>query len=206
MGGVEPADSGVAHQRVTATLHLLGGPAAGPELWIVVGAGARSTTRSWVGWESNPRFDGVRVRCKASVCYRPESPHPLESNQNLAGFSRARRPTTQEWEVPAAREHEALVRRVVVLHGCLPGHPSSSLFGCQRPTRGARGAPRASRRASPPRCTRDHRECTTRVLVISIRDHEFANASCRSLRMPASVEGPKRRRAAWSPWRPVSAC
>ncbi len=25
MGGVEPSDSGVAHQRVTATLHLLGG-------------------------------------------------------------------------------------------------------------------------------------------------------------------------------------
>jgi hypothetical protein len=32
---------------------------------------------------------------------RPVTPssHPLESNQNLPGFSRARRPTTQEWDV-----------------------------------------------------------------------------------------------------------
>lgn len=29
--------------------------------------------------------------------------HPLESNQNLSGFSRARRPTTQEWVTSAAR-------------------------------------------------------------------------------------------------------
>ena len=29
--------------------------------------------------------------------------HPLESNQNLSGFSRARRPTTQEWDTSGAR-------------------------------------------------------------------------------------------------------
>src|SRR4051812_46863540 len=28
-----------------------------------------------------------------------ESPHPLESNQNLSVFSRARRPATPEWDV-----------------------------------------------------------------------------------------------------------
>lgn len=30
--------------------------------------------------------------------------HPLESNQNLSGFSRARRPTTQEWHLDARRK------------------------------------------------------------------------------------------------------
>ena len=37
--------------------------------------------------------------------------HPLESNQNLSGFNRARRPSTQEWH------HEAWVRLVTVVFG-----------------------------------------------------------------------------------------
>ena len=44
---------------------------------------------------------------------RPETltPHPLESNQNLPGFNRARRPTTQEWDTSAARMFEAHAQR-----------------------------------------------------------------------------------------------
>src|SRR5688572_22639457 len=38
----------------------------------------------------------------------PFSSHLLESNQNLSGFSRARRPTTQKWDVSAARAAELL--------------------------------------------------------------------------------------------------
>ena len=53
---------------------------------------------AWVGWESNPRDGGLRIRYKANVCYRPAvarrhdelSSHPLELNQILSGFSRAR--------------------------------------------------------------------------------------------------------------------
>ena len=40
--------------------------------------------------------------------------HPLESNQNLPGFDRARRPSTREWETGACQA------------------PASSSFGCQR--------------------------------------------------------------------------
>lgn len=57
------------------------------------------------------------------------SSHPLESNQNLSGFNRARRPTTQEWDVtlraPAGR------RSVLSWVPC-QAPSSSSLFGCQR--------------------------------------------------------------------------
>lgn len=77
------------------------------------------------------------------------SSHPLESNQNLAFFRRARRPSTPEWEQPRAGLQPA--RGTV--HGCLAGHPSSSsLFGYQRRS--------------------------YHVLVISIRDHESQNRSC----------------------------
>ena len=71
MRGVEPADSGVAHQRVAATLHLHGGLRRDRLSWIAVDAGARSTTRTWVEWESNPRFDGVRIRCKPAFATDP---------------------------------------------------------------------------------------------------------------------------------------
>ena len=73
--GVEPVDFGVGHRCVTATLPLLGGPVRDRLLWTNVGAGARSKARTWVGRESNPRHDGVRIRCKTSVCYRPVRAH-----------------------------------------------------------------------------------------------------------------------------------
>ena len=97
---------------------------------------ARSETRSarsiasWAGWESNPRRGGLRDRCKASVCYRPtrrttavrRRSHPLESNQDLPGFSRARRPHAPGWviRVPAPA-----------------GTHVVQLFGCQGAPRGA---------------------------------------------------------------------
>ena len=78
--------------------------------------------RAWVGWESNPRCDGLRIRCKACVCYQPQGPwsHPLESNQNLSGFSRARRPTTQEWDVTLRAPRRAAAASC---RGCLARHP-----------------------------------------------------------------------------------
>ncbi len=162
--GVEPYDPGVAHRCVTATLRLLGGVCRHREFEIHVGASPTARLRSptvrsrvhgspaWVGWESNPRHDGLRNRCKASICYQPIGPplvrrgrtlaarrtrsllrcgppfdrlqlgsHPLESNQNLSVFSRARTPSTQEW-----------------------GHHRSSVV---RDRRGAQGAPRATMRS-----------------------------------------------------------
>jgi hypothetical protein len=55
------------------------------------------------------------------------SSHPLESNQNLSGFSRARRPTTQEWVTSAAHLSDRAQRR-----------SSSSFFSCQRAARAGR--------------------------------------------------------------------
>ena len=198
MRGVEPADSGVAHQRVAATLHLHGGLRRDRLSWIAVGAGARSTTRTWVEWESNPRFDGVRIRCKPAFATDPfvSSSHPLESNQNLAGFSCARRPHAPEWEIdPRACSVRA---RGSVFIGCLPGHPSSSsLFGCQR-------SPAVRRAHLGPRCDRRRRERTLRELMIWIQDQVFAKLDCVSF-WPGTTTDPKRRRAAWFPWAARSA-
>ena len=89
--GIEPDDSGVAHQRVTSTLHLLGGLLRD----LVREAPWRRATRSmplaWVGWESNPRRDGVRNRYKASVCYRPadERRKPAEACASRSNRERA---------------------------------------------------------------------------------------------------------------------
>lgn len=173
VGGIEPADSGVAHRCVAATLHLLGDLATN-EIWFLNQRGrpkARPMIRAWVGWESNPRCDGLRIRCKACVCYQPRGPswsHPLESNQNLSGFSRARRPTTQEWDVtlraPAGR------RSVLSWVPC-QAPSSSSLFSCQR-SQVARAAVRSAHLG--PCGTRAHGEYTCRVRRSGLRspDHE----------------------------------
>ena len=167
MGGIEPADSGVAHRCVAATLHLLGDLATN-EIWFLNQRGrpqARPMIRAWVGWESNPRRDGLRIRCKASVCYQPQGPrsHPLESNQNLSVFSRARRPTTQEWDVtlraPAGR------RSVLSWVPC-QAPSSSSLFDCQR-SQVARSAVRRTHLG--PCGTRAHGEYTCRVRTSGLR-------------------------------------
>lgn len=46
---------------------------------------------------------GCSRRHRWSWGHRLLSSHPLESNQNLSGFSGARRPTTREWDVCAVR-------------------------------------------------------------------------------------------------------
>lgn len=50
--GIEPDDSGVAHQRVTSTLHLLGGPSRDLGLWKHLGA-RRHVRRSARGSSGN---------------------------------------------------------------------------------------------------------------------------------------------------------
>ncbi len=168
--GIEPDDSGVAHQRVTSTLHLLGGLSRD----LVFEAPWRLATRSmlpaWVGWESNPRFDGLRIRYKACVCYRPkEQSHPLESNQNLSGFSRARRPTTQEWDVTL---RGPVGRRSVLSWVPCQAPSSSSLFDCQR-SQVARSAVRSAHLG--PCGIRAHGEYTCRLKRSGLRspDHEW---------------------------------
>lgn len=81
--------------------------------------------------------------------------HPLESNQNLSGFSRARRPTTQEWDTSAARPRPtAMSRRVASQRASRRPRPfarrrsSSSFFGCQRAGRRAVGRSLGSGRTS----------------------------------------------------------
>lgn len=122
-----------------------------------------------------------RCRCRSS--------HPLESNQNLSGFSRARRPTTQEWEM-TPRERWGRTRGVG--YGCLAGHPHrQSLFSCQRGP--------AVRRAHLGRwCFRDSRGRTYRVTRSRLenRDLESQNQNVWTGRVrdagrerPENVEG-----------------
>ena len=149
--GIEPAGAGVAHRCATMTLHLLGGLDERPGRRGR--SKARPAIRTWVGWESNPRSGGVRNRCKASVCYQPfgiASSHPLESNQNLSGFSRARRPTTLKWEVaPRVRCWRTCGAVVGACHGTLHRHRSSIV-------REPRRAQRAPRAWMPPPTSRTH--------------------------------------------------
>ena len=79
--------------------------------------------------------------------------HPLESNQNLSGFSRARRPTTQEWDTSAARMFGSTrAAQIIVI-----------LFGCQRAAQAHLGSRRgrahlgrdAFAQAGAPLATRD---------------------------------------------------
>lgn len=181
MVGVEPDDSGVAHRRVTATLHLLGGLPGRPSADPRRRPRARSRILAWVGWESNPREDGLSVRCTANICYRPGtngvSCHPLGSNQDLSGFSRARRPTVPRWTgapspgiepgplgfQPSAQTHCARMgrgaarrgnkpaARHVSRDGCLPGHPHRHRSSVVRDLpRRALGAPRAGAQSRSP--------------------------------------------------------
>lgn len=144
--------SGVAHRRATNDTASAWRSPGGPDLRTAVDAGARSAIHSWVEWESNPRVGGLRVRCKASICYRPEisESHPLESNQNLSGFNRARRPPTQEWDVCRVRERAlaSTLPHAAGCVGCLPRHPHRhhSSVVTELP-RHAAGAPRAMARS-----------------------------------------------------------
>ena len=83
-----------------------------------------------------PTHFRVRTGCSALELRRRDAAtshatgcrcHPLESNQNLLGFSQARRPTTQEWH------REAWVRLVVIEFVChAPACTVSMRFRCER--------------------------------------------------------------------------
>lgn len=101
--------------------------------------------------------------------------HPLESNQNLSGFGRARRPATPEWEL-----------------GCLPAPSSSLLFDCQRIAR-AQGATRA---VMLPRATRTHRSrsrssaCSVAVAAsMRIGTGSRAGTPARNVEGPPGIPG-----------------
>jgi hypothetical protein len=148
VAGIEPGDSGVAHQRVTSTLHLLGGLSRD----LVAEAPRRRATRSmlhaWDGWESNPRYDGVRTRYKASVCYRPScrgmharaprascitaSSSPQDSNLNLSGFSQVRSPGCAREGCRPARAAVGSTCARALFHQVPCQAPHHQLFGCQR--------------------------------------------------------------------------
>jgi hypothetical protein len=129
--------------------------------------------------------------------------HPLESNQNLSGFSRARRPTRQEWDVTlrAPRADAAFN------HGCLPGHPSSSiaLQLSEIADASARAAVRSAHLG--PRGARSQCEHTVasrdRDYVVQITSRKVSSrVTPEPGQIPEAETSPKRRRAAWFPGRP----
>ena len=184
--GIEPVLSVWRTDVPPMTLHLLDGLRRD----LVFGSSSapeRVRDPSWVGWESNPRFDGLRGRCKANVCYQPKSSHPLESNQNLSGFSQARRPTTQEWDV-AVREILGTARTALLLWVPASAPSSSSLFGCHR-SPGTHWAHLGRWRV------RDFRERTPHALAISIEITSRKTICC----CVAGRDARKRLRAAWFP-------
>ena len=86
--------------------------------------GARPVDLAWVGWESNPRYDGLRVRYKASVCYRPAG--PTLWNRTRASRLSTERANTSYARVGRIAPRTARMRPCVALVstcGCLPGHP-----------------------------------------------------------------------------------
>ncbi len=192
MGGVEPADSGVAHQRVTATLHLLGDLARRPSLgslqlgprgdlfcgspWAPSGTSGDPRV-GWVGIE--PTSCGLRNHCKASICYQPDETHgPTLWNRTRTSRSSAERADhlrkSGMWTPRAPRLHVDPPRgrstcssgsRGVLSWVPCQAPSSSSLFSCQR----AQGAPRAFTLPRFPRAHLSRQEIWSHKLQISSR-------------------------------------
>ena len=151
---------------------------------------ARLVDLAWVGWESNPRGDGLRVRCKASVCYRPAASvvPPSGIEPEPLGFQpSAPTPATQEWEDRAT--HERPFGRPArgagfFCNGCLPGHPHRhrSSVVIERPC--MRGTHLG------PGCDRCRGGRTCRGLMIWNPDHQYAKSDCGELPI-ASTAGPR---------------
>ena len=163
MVGVEPDDSGVAHRRVTATLHLLDGLPRRPNADQRRHPRARSLDLPWVGWESNPREDGLRVRCNANICYRPGTngvschpglepgPHPSGIEPGPRGSAERAAPLRQDGEGGRASGDKPAARHVS-RDGCLTGHPHRHRSSVVRDLpRRALGVPRAGAQSRSPR-------------------------------------------------------
>lgn len=131
---------------------------------------------------------GITGSCRRGSRQHVQS-HPLESNQNLSGFSRARRPTTQEW-VRAPRAFAARAAQIIIIVLRLSESGGARRTSGLHASAFAAGAPRAS--MQPP-LTRAHLS----RFEISIRDHESQNQSLCCVR---AMAGPKRQRAARFPW------
>ena len=133
--GIEPAISGASGRRSAAELraHRAGGesrthleqfgrlpPHRSASPAVVPPVGLEPTHfRVRTGCSA---FE-LRRRCRSDVaCDALHTCHPLESNQDLLGFSQARRPTTQEWH------REAWVRLVVIEFIC---HAPSAPCRCR---------------------------------------------------------------------------
>lgn len=159
------------------------------------GAQGRVRDPSWAGWELNPREDGVRVRCNANFCYQPVSTvvPPPGIEPGLLGLRPSALPVEPRWEeVPRARNKPGA--RHVLLHRVPARAPTSSLFGCQR-------APSA--RAG--RTSGSDAIAESAMAPFACSQSGFGNPDIESqsrIVMSPEARGPKRRRAAWFPWRP----
>lgn len=103
-------------------------------LWIAVGARS-AFDNPYVGREgiepSSRRIKSPLQSQRLLPTHRLHSFHPLELNQNLSGFSRARRPLRQGGMCAPRASSEARTTRGAFLR--VPARaPSSSLFDCQR--------------------------------------------------------------------------
>jgi hypothetical protein len=104
MGGVEPADPGVAHRRVTATLHLLGGLARRPIFWIAVGARSAFDNPS-VGWEGiEPSSRRIKSPLQSQRLLPTQFVPPAGVEPTSLGFQ-PRAQTAAEWDVHRVRAH-----------------------------------------------------------------------------------------------------
>jgi hypothetical protein len=199
--GVEPDDSGVAHRCVTATLHLQSGADGGNRTRRLRFGGPachRNTSPAWWSrWETEVSIDVGARRRGPSICVgrvgieptlrRIKSPlqsqrllptrwsHPLESNQSLSAFNRARQHQLRKSGKDRATHGSNAAMRGAGFYLWMPARASSSsssLFGCQR-------APLRTRWAHlGPRCDRHCGSRTCRGLTIWISDHEFAKTDC----------------------------
>jgi hypothetical protein len=100
-----------------------------------------------------PTFRRIKSPVQSQRLLPTRSSHPLESNQNLSVFSRARRPTTQGRERSRCAPTSLRVRSAVSSGACL-APVIVILFSCHRSRRRrAQGAPRA---AMLPRFAQSH--------------------------------------------------
>lgn len=140
-----------------------------------MGAGGASIDPSWVGWELNPRDDGVRVRCNANFCYRPKIAKKVVPPPGIEPGPLGLQPSAQTNYAKVGRGRRAagmVPVRGAFFVGALPGHPHHRSSVVRDLPRRAQGAPRA---VMHPRDSRIHlsrirdRDCYSRFRVARIR-------------------------------------